>query len=151
MTNIFRVLLGPYNIQMLWSSQLNRLVYSYSLKTCMHVHNVQTLHLLLATYFRCPMKPFFIEIQNFWAWTDQLNGKNSGAFGVIFSQTICTYIGTIFSTKTKALYQHSKYLFQFGLQRIRDLAFVCPQSVSQNVVMSCQKSNKWYFFMHFVS
>jgi hypothetical protein len=24
--------------------------------------------------YGCPMKPFFIEIQNFWAWADKLRG-----------------------------------------------------------------------------
>ena len=27
---------------------------------------------LIATDYGCPMKPFFIEIQNFWAWADKL-------------------------------------------------------------------------------
>ena len=40
------------------------------------------------------MKPFFIEIPNFWAWADNLSRQfgqtNLGAFGGIFGRTIST-------------------------------------------------------------
>jgi hypothetical protein len=54
----------------------------------------------LSTDYGRPMKPFFIEIQNL-GLGRQIGQINSAAFGV-------------FSAKL------------FGLQRIRDLAFVCP-------------------------
>ena len=82
------------------------------------------------------MKPFFIEIQNFWAWADELGRKIWGIFG----RTISTHFGTVspysmFSIiqplllqKFTPLYPHSQYFLElrFGPQRIRDLAFVCP-------------------------
>jgi hypothetical protein len=89
---------------------------------------------IIADYGR-PMKPFFIEIQNFWAWAD----KFWGIWG-IFGQTIYTHFGTVsslsmfpiiqslFLQKT-SLYIHIPIIylgFEFGLQRIRDLAFVYP-------------------------
>ena len=36
-----------------------------------------------------PMKPFFIEIQNFWAWADKLGRKFCGIWRV-FGQNIST-------------------------------------------------------------
>ena len=42
--------------------------------------------------YRRPMKPLFIEIQNFWSWADKLG----------------------------------RFEFEFGPQRIGNLAFVCP-------------------------
>jgi hypothetical protein len=57
------------------------------------------------------MKPFFIEIQNFWAWAD----KFWGIWG-IFGQTINTHFGTVFSIiqslflqKIEPLYTHPKF------------------------------------------
>ena len=46
--------------------------------------------LAVSTDYGRPMKPFFIEIQNFWAWAEKIEQINSGAFGV-------------FSTKLSAL------------------------------------------------
>ena len=72
------------------------------------------------------MKPFFIEIQNFWAWADKLGRKLWGIWG-IFGQTISTHFGTVsplstfsiiqplFLHKTKPLYPHPKYLFGIGI------------------------------------
>jgi hypothetical protein len=64
-----------------------------------------------------PMKPFFIEIQNFWSWAD----KFWGIWG-IFGQTISSeslvhvfHYSSIISTKTKPLYPHPKYLFGIGI------------------------------------
>ena len=68
------------------------------------------------------MKPFFIEIPNFWAWADKLGREILGYLG-IFGQTISTHFGTVsplsmfsiiqplFLQKTKALYPHPIYLF----------------------------------------
>ena len=42
------------------------------------------------TDYRCPMKLFFIGIQNFWAWVD----KFWGIWG-IFGLTISTHFGTV--------------------------------------------------------
>ena len=85
------------------------------------------------------MKPFFIEIQSFWAWAD----KFWDIWG-IFGQTISTHFGTVsplsmfsiiqplFLQKNLNLYItfyiHLGFRFEFGPQRIRDLAFVCPWS-----------------------
>jgi hypothetical protein len=41
-----------------------------------------------------PMKPFFIEIQNFWAFQINWADKFLGIWG-IFSQTISTQFGTV--------------------------------------------------------
>jgi hypothetical protein len=74
-----------------------------------------------------PMKPFFIEIPNSWAWADKFWG--------IFSQTISTYSGTVsplamFSTIQPLFLKKTKpniYLrLKFGPKRIRVLAFLCP-------------------------
>ena len=66
----------------------------------------------------------------FWAWAD-----NFGIWGV-FERFISTHFGTVspfsmfsinqplFLQKTKPL--HTNPRFEFGPQRIRDLAIVCP-------------------------
>ena len=41
-----------------------------------------------------PMKPFFIEIYNFWAWADNWAIRFCGIWG-IFDQTISTHFGTV--------------------------------------------------------
>ena len=72
-----------------------------------------------------PMKPFFIEIQNFWAWTDKMC-KFWGICG-IFGQFISTHFGTVsslsifsiteplFLQRNKPLYPHLKYFFGIGI------------------------------------
>jgi hypothetical protein len=70
------------------------------------------------------MKPFFIEIPNF--WVGQTNWANK--FGVvwgIFGRTIRTQL---------SLYIHNLNIhlglgLEFGPQRILDLAFVCLYSI----------------------
>ena len=52
-----------------------------------------------------PMKPFFIEIQNFWAWSDKLGDKFWGIWG-IFGQTISTHFGTVSSLSMFSIIQH---------------------------------------------
>jgi hypothetical protein len=47
--------------------------------------------LVVRTDYGCPMKPFFIEIQNFWALADKLGRKNSGEFEV-FSANLSAHI-----------------------------------------------------------
>ena len=71
---------------------------------------------------------FFIEIQNFWAWTD----KFLGIWG-IFGQTISTHFGTMsplsmFFIIQPLILQKPKpnISFEFGQQRIMDIASVCP-------------------------
>ena len=76
---------------------------------------VHTPYILKTTDYGRPMKPFFVEIQNFWALVDKL-----GYFG-IFSQTISMHFGTmsllsmfsiiqpLFLQKTKPLHTHLKY------------------------------------------
>ena len=49
-----------------------------------------TFGLVLTTDYGHPVKHFFIEIQNFWAWAD----KFWGIWG-IFGQTISTHFGTV--------------------------------------------------------
>ena len=81
------------------------------------------------------MKPFFIEIQNFLAWAD----KFWGIWG-IFSQTITTHFSTVsplsmFSNIQPLFLQKTTNInlglgFEFGPQRIRDLAFVYVSVVS---------------------
>ena len=73
-----------------------------------------------STNYGRPMKPFFIEIQNFWAWADRANQAN--IFWGIFGQTISTHFDTVsplfmfsiiqplFLQKSKPLYPHPKYL-----------------------------------------
>ena len=66
------------------------------------------------SYYGHLMK-IFIKISNFWAWAN----KFWDIWG-IFDPFISTHFGTV----------SPKYPFgmgfEFGLQRIRDLAFVCP-------------------------
>jgi hypothetical protein len=71
-----------------------------------------------------PMKPFFIEISNFWAWAEADNFW--GIWG-IFGQFISTHFGTVsllsmlsinqalFLQKTKPLYPHPEYLIGIGI------------------------------------
>ena len=105
--------------------------------------------IILHTDYGRPMKPFFIEIPNFWA------DRFCGIWG-IFGRIICTHFGTgsplaIFIINQPLLLQKlSLYIhipniylglgFEFGPQRIRDLAFVCPQSVAITILeMNCEK------------
>ena len=72
----------------------------------------------LATDYGHPVKPFFIEIQNFLAWSDKFLG-----IWDIFGKTISTHFGTVsplsmvsiiqplFLQKAKHLYPHPKHLF----------------------------------------
>ena len=77
--------------------------------------------MLVCTDYGRPMKPFFIEIPNVWAWADKL----WGIWG-IFGQTISTHFGTVtllskfsiiqplfefLQKKPQPLYLYSKYLF----------------------------------------
>ena len=68
---------------------------------------------------------------NFWGvfgQTKKLN--NSTHFGTVSPLSMFSIIQPLFLQKTKTLYPHPKHLFgmgfEFGSQRIRDLAFVCP-------------------------
>jgi hypothetical protein len=78
------------------------------------------------------MKPFFIEIINFWAGQTNWADTFLDIWG-IFGQTISTHFGTVssfFSIIQPLFLQNTKPLYHlelgFGPQRIRDLAFVCP-------------------------
>ena len=79
----------------------------------------------------------------------------------IFGQTISTHFCTVsplfmvsiihplFLKKTKPLYPHpNEYLglgFEFELQRIRDLAFVCPQSVLADIeIITSYLGTRWF-------
>ena len=84
---------------------------------------------------RTPNEAFFNLNPDFWAWTDKFWGILD-----IFGLTISTDFGTVshlsmfpidILQKTKPLYPHPKYFFlglgfEFGLQKIRDFAIVCP-------------------------
>jgi hypothetical protein len=73
------------------------------------------------------MKPFFIQIPNFWALADNFGQIYIGAFGGIFGQFISTHFGTVsplsmfsinqplFLQKTQPLYPNPKYLFGIGI------------------------------------
>jgi hypothetical protein len=69
------------------------------------------------------MKPFFIEIQNFWAWADKL-GQFLGHLQYFlpnyqrpfwYSEYMFSIIQTLFLQKTKPLYPHPKYSFGVGI------------------------------------
>ena len=110
---------------------------SRSVRNHHSVNQVTSCVIVYSTDFGRPM-PFFMEIQNFWA------DKFWGIWG-IFCQTIRTHFDTVsplsmfplfnhYFYKNLSLYIHipNVYLglgFEFGPQRIRYLAFVCPQSV----------------------
>ena len=81
------------------------------------VQSVCKVHILSCTDYGLPMKPFFIEIPNFWAWADIF----WGVLGIF--QFISTYFGTVsplsmlfinqtffFLQKTRPLYPNPKYL-----------------------------------------
>jgi hypothetical protein len=84
-----------------------------------------------------PMKPFFIKVSNYWAWAEK---KNFGAFGlfsanvsglILVSPSPCFLLINHYFYKKLSLYIHipNIYLglgFEFGPQRIRDLAIMCP-------------------------
>ena len=51
------------------------LFYSKSFHELIHIYTgfkQETQQKTTLTDYGCPMKPFFIEIQNFWAWADKL-------------------------------------------------------------------------------
>ena len=64
------------------------------------------------------MKPFFIEIQNFWAWAENF-------WGIwVFSAKLSAHFGTVSSffsiiqpsfLQTKSLFSQPKYLFGIGI------------------------------------
>ena len=91
--------------------------------------------------YGCPMKPFFIEIQIFWPCADKLGGKILGHLWyfwqnnqhkIWYSKSLVHvfHYSTIISTKKLSHYIHMPNInfglgFEFGPQRIRDLAIVC--------------------------
>ena len=119
-----------------------------------------------STDYGRPMKLFSSKYQTFWLGQTIWAGK-SGAFGVLWvnlSAIIlvvsvpcpCFPQQPLFLKKTKPLYQNPKYLFEFGLQRIRDLAIVCPQSVGCNTFywnqignFTTQNSQTYLLLSHF--
>ena len=107
-----------------------------------------SVHCSVTTDYGRPMNPFFIEIQTFWLlgqtnWTNEFRGI-LGIFGQTKYQHPLRYseslvhvffnIQPLFLKKNISLYFHTPIIYQglgfeFWPQRIRDLAFVCPQSV----------------------
>ena len=97
------------------------------------------------------MKPFFIEIPNFLGLGRQFGQINFGAFGVS-SANLSAPILIMFSINQPLFLQKvSLYIqipniylglgFEFGPQRIRDLAIVCKQSV---IISSKQQQAYFY-------
>ena len=75
------------------------------------------------------MQAFFIEIQKFWAWADNLGGQIWGSFAVCsFGQFISIHFGAVsslfmfsinqplFLQKTRPLYPNPKHLFGIGIR-----------------------------------
>ena len=82
-----------------------------------------------------PMKPFFIEILNFWAWSGKLGKKIGGIWGT-FSQFISplsmfSIIQPTFLKKLSLFIHIPNFYLRLGLEfrpkRIRDVAFVWPK------------------------
>jgi hypothetical protein len=70
------------------------------------------------------MKPFFIEIQNFWAWADKLGRYILGHLGYFwpnyqhpfwYSESMLSIYQSFFLQKARPLYPHPKYLFGIGI------------------------------------
>ena len=97
---------------------------------------------VVCTDYGCPIKPFFVEIPDFCAWADNLGRQILGVFRV-FSDLLsapnlvlrvpcpCFSLINHYFNKKLHLYKEipNVYLglgFEFGPQRIRDLAIVCP-------------------------
>ena len=75
------------------------------------------------TFYGRPMKPFFIEIQNFWAWADNHQLTLFQLEEGRLSSTITTGPPKLFNLLALTILG---FEFEFGPQRIRNLAFVCP-------------------------
>ena len=84
--------------------------------------------LVMTTDYGRPMKPFFSEILNFWAWADKLGRQigqiNSGVFSAKLSAPIlvqwipCTcfpLFNHYFYKKLSLLYPNPKYSFGIGI------------------------------------
>ena len=97
---------------------------------------IEYLMIITFTDYGRPMKPFSLKFRTFRLgqtdWADKFWG-----IWVIFGQTISTHLGTVSSLSMFSIIQPSfiqklsqiSYLglgFEFGPQRIRDLAFMCP-------------------------
>ena len=68
------------------------------------------------------MKPFFIEIQNFWAWADNFWGiwgifgqLINTRFGTVRPLSMFSIIQSLFLQKTEPLHTHPKCLFGIGI------------------------------------
>ena len=105
--------------------------------------------ILTSTDYGRPMKPFFIEIPNFWAWADKFGQINYAACGVFLVNLSAPILVLWVPCPCFPLIDHYFYIklilciqipniylglgFEFGPQRIRDLAIVCPQSVKISI------------------
>ena len=87
--------------------------------------------MIISTDYGRPMKLFFIEITNFLGLARQFGQINFGAFGVS-PLSMFSINQPLFLQKVSLYIQIPNiYLglgFEFGLQRIRDLAIVCNVS-----------------------
>ena len=77
-----------------------------------------------------PMKPFVHRNPKLLGMGRHLGQINFGGFWVFSINQ------PLFLQKTMPLYPNPKYLFEFGTQRIRDSAIVCPQSVTHKICFS---------------
>ena len=128
----------------MWEKIGNIIAVSHSVLGCSRIWFTVAAILCTMDYGR-PMKPFLLKSINFWASADKIGQISSGAFGVFSSKLSapiwvqwvpCTCFPSFnhFSYKKLSLYIHipNIYLelwFEFGPQRIKDLAFMCPYSV----------------------
>ena len=111
---------------------------------CARCENLKIKSIFITDY-ECPMKSFLLKSRtfgiNFWykllGFSRQIGQINSGVFWAKLSAPILVHVVHVFNYSTtfhfykkKPLYPHPQYLFEigfeFGLQKIRDLAFVCP-------------------------
>ena len=79
----------------------------------------------ISTDYGRPMQPFFIEIQNFWAWADKLGRLGRlGYFQPNYQHPFCysEFLVHVFNCsiiiskkKPEPLYPHPKYLFGIGI------------------------------------
>ena len=90
------------------------------------VKNLLTIEIFLSTLGRHldygrPISLFFIEIQTFWAWADNILGHfffcqlSASFFGTVSPLSIFFIIRSLFLQKTKLLYSHPRYSFGIGI------------------------------------
>ena len=66
--------------EMTWNDP-DVVVYSFQCHSCVLVESIQDSNFSIGMDYGRPMKPFFIEIPKFRAWTDHLDGQILGQLG----------------------------------------------------------------------